>query len=353
MRSKILVAVAAVLTFLIAIFVGALFYISDLLIFPFKPREKWTAVETVECSKWMNEWAYADLSNGGPGTQSIDINCQESLSLPSQSYYATNPSGEKIHYKVYDNIPADKREITDIMPLFLHVHGVAGNYLHGARYFRMTQRLGFQLVVMEMSNHGLSTHNSLGASYGCREQFDVLTVIDALKMQFPGRKILAHATSMGSMALVNAAAKMMANEDEFERKIVQALVLENPIPSVAQLVVATPKRPNVPQLFIDMGVWLAGFRAKVDFDSCQPIDAAPAINVPTYVYNSVNDDIIQYEYSNQVADAIPPEFLFRRKVFKKGAHSAVWNGQPAEVEQDIRDLWNAALPIVPAVPAYR
>lgn len=353
MRSKILIAAAAVLTLLAAILLGGMFHLSDLLIFPFKPREKWASVETVECSPWMNDWAYADLSNGGPGTKSIDISCPESMNLPSQSFYVTNPSDEKIHYKVYDNIADDKRGLIDIMPIFLHVHGVAGNYLHGARYFTMAQRLGFQLVVMEMSNHGLSHHNSLGASYGCREQYDVLAVVDALKAQFPGRKILAHGTSMGSMALINAAAKIAAGADEFERRIVQALVLENPIPSVAQLVVSSPKRPNVPQFFIDMGVWLAGFRAKVDFNTCQPIDAAPAINLPTYVYNAVNDDIIQHEYSTQVANAIPAQFLFRRKVFEKGAHSAVWNGQPAEVEQDILELWQAALPTIPAVPASR
>jgi predicted alpha/beta-fold hydrolase len=353
MRSKVLIGTAAGLTFFLAILIGALFHISDLLIFPFKPREKWTSVETIECSQWMKDWAYADLSQGGPGKQSIDISCQDSLNLPSQSFYVTNPSSEKIHYKVYDNIPSDKRELTDIMPLFLHVHGVAGTYMHGARYFKMAQRLGFQLVVMEMSNHGLSEHNSLGASYGCREQYDVIAVIDALKIQFPGRKILAHGTSMGSMALVNASAKIMSNTDEYERKILQALVLESPIPSVARLVVSSPKRPNVPQFLIDMGVWLAGVRARVDFDSCQPIDSAPAINVPTYVYNTVNDDIIHHQYSTQVADAIPAQFLFRRKVFEKGAHSAVWNGQPEEVEQDIKDLWSAALPVVPAVPAKR
>lgn len=352
MRSKVLIILAATVTFLSAVFVGALFYLSDLLIFPFKPREKWTAVETIECSQWMNGWAYADLTEGAPGTKPIDLGCEESLNLPGQSYYVANTSKEKIHYKVYENISTEQRQNADLLPFFLHVHGVSGTHMHGVRYFTMAQRLGFQLVVMDLSNHGLSDHNSLGASYGCREQYDVLAVVDALKEQFPGRRILAHGTSMGSMALLNAMGLLMANESESNNKSIYALALENPIPSVKELTLNTPKKPNVPQAFISLGVWLAAKRARVDFDSCQPIDVAPKVAVPTYIYNSTNDDILSPELSAQIVSALPRENVFRVKVFNKGGHSAVWNGQPAEVESDLRELWQTALPTLPAVPAY-
>ncbi|MEY4066340.1 MAG: hypothetical protein RIR26_2548 [Pseudomonadota bacterium] len=343
MRYKITLAIAAALAFFSAVFTGALFYLSDLLIFPFKSREKWTAVETIECNKWMNEWAFADLRNGAPGKKPIDIGCQDSLSLPGQSYFVNNASGERIHYKVYDNLTTQQKVKTDSLPLFFHVHGVAGTHLHGARYFKMAQRLGFQLVAMDMSNHGLSDHNSLGASYGCREQNDVVAVIRALEAQFPGRKILAHGTSMGSMALLNAMGTVLPEESRTEKRVA-ALVLENPIPSVEQLTLNTPKRPNVPQAFISAGVWLAGKRAHVDFSRCQPVDAAPRVTVPTYVYNAREDDIVQPEVSAQVVAALPQEKVFRVRVFNKGAHSAVWNGQPDEVEQDLLDLWKSAQP---------
>lgn len=350
MRSRLTLVIAAIVTFLSAVFAGALFYLSDMLIFPFKPREQWTKIETIECTKWMNEWAYADLREGGPGKKPVDLSCQESLNLPGQSYFVNNKSGERIHYKVYDNIAPEQREKLDVMPIFFHVHGVSGTHMHGARYFKMAQRLGFQLVVMDLSNHGLSDHNNLGASYGCREQDDVIAVVNALKEQFPGRRILAHGTSMGSMALLNAAGKLLPEEAQNNNRSIYALVLENPIPSVEQLTLNTPKKPNVPQAFINLGVWLAGKRSRADFKTCQPVDAAPNVSVPTYVYNAVNDDIVQPEVSAQVVAALPKENVFRVKVFNKGAHSAVWNGQPEEVEQDLTDLWKTALPVVPAVP---
>lgn len=344
MRYKLTLLFAAVVAFFGAVFAGALFYLSDLLLFPFKEREKWMAVETIECTKWMREYAFADLREGFPSKKPLDVSCDDSLNLPSQSFYTKNVRDERIHYKVYDNLTPDQQKTVANPPLFFHVHGVSGTYMHGTRYFKMASRLGFQLVAMDLSNHGLSDHNGLGASYGCREKDDVLAVLEALKAQFPGRKILLHATSMGSMASINAAGVFLPQETAATERTVLALALENPIPSVRELVLSTPKKPPSPQAFINVGVWLAERRGRVQFDTCEPIASAPKINVPTYIFNSVNDDIVAPEVSRKIADAIPKEHVFKVRVFTKGAHSTVWNGNPTEVEQDLADLWKAAYP---------
>ena len=348
MRLRITLMATAVLTFFAAAFVGALFYVSDMLLFPFKPHEKWTAVESIECSKWMKEWAYADLREGAPGSKPLDLSCDESLILPSQSYFTRNAAGERIHYKVYENLSSEQMKSSENTPIFLHVHGVSGTYMHGARYFKMATRLGFQLVAMDMSNHGLSDHNSLGASYGCREQYDVVAVVNALKAQYPGRRILLHATSMGSMAALNAAGSLTPQEAQEKNKSVFALALENPIPSVDQLAKSTPKRPPAPQLFLDLGVWLAEKRGQVKFSECEPVKAAPKVAVPTYIFNAVNDDIVSPDVSRQVADALPKSVVYKVRLFTRGGHSTVWNGNPAEVEQDLADLWKAAVASAPA-----
>lgn len=343
MSKKIIIIAAAIVAFLGAAFTGALFYLSDLLLFPFKAREKWMAVEVIDCTKWMSEYAFADLRDGFPSQKPLDMSCQDSLNLPGQSFYTKNSLNERIHYKVYDNLTEAQRQSIQQTPLFFHVHGVSGTHMHGARYFKMAARLGFQLVVMDLSNHGLSDHNGRGASYGCREQYDVVAVLNALKAQFPGRKILLHGTSMGSMAALNAAGTVLPQEATEPEKTILAVALENPIPSVEQLVLSTPKKPNVPQGFITLGVWLAEKRGQVDFKSCQPVQSAPRLSVPTYIYNSTNDDIVAPEVSRQIADAAPQDKVFRVKVYNKGAHSTVWNGNPAEVEQDFKDLWSAAV----------
>lgn len=342
MRYKITLIAAALFAFFGAVFTGALFYLSDLLLFPFKPREKWISVETIDCTQWMKEYAFADLREGFPSKKALDISCDDSLNLPAQSFYTKSSRGERIHYKVYENLTQEQQKSPQQPPLFFHVHGVSGTHMHGARYFKMAQRLGFQLAVMDLSNHGLSDHNGLGASYGCREQYDVLAVLEALKAQFPNRKILWHSTSMGTMASLNAAGVLLPKEQSESEKSVLAFVLENPIPSVEQLVQSTPKKPNVPQGFISLGVWLAEKRGRVDFSSCEPIRSAPKVSVPTYVYNSVNDDIVSPEVSGQIVAALPKDSVYRVKVFQKGAHSTVWNGNPEEVEKDFAELWAAS-----------
>lgn len=345
MRFKIVLAITALLAFLSAAFVGALFYLSDLLLFPFKPREKWVAVEPIECTNWMSDVAFADLRQESSTRSPLDLSCQESLQLPAQSFYTKNSLGERIHYKVYDNLTMTQRASANPPPFFFHVHGVSGSHMHGARYFKMAQRLGLQLVAMDLSNHGLSDHNGLGASYGCREKNDVLAVLNAMKDQYPGRKILLHGTSMGTMAILNAAGILLPEESSQQNKSVLALALENPIPSIEQLVLSTPKKPPVPQGFINLGVWLAEKRGHVDFSTCAPVKAAPLVTVPTYIFNSRNDDIVSPEVSRQIADALPASSVFRVKVFQKGSHSAVWNGNPEEVEKDLAELWASAAQI--------
>jgi hypothetical protein len=342
MRYRILLISAALIAFFGAVFTGALFYLSDLLLFPFKARELWMGVETITCTQWMKEYAFADLREGFPSKKALDISCEESLNLPAQSFYTTSSLGERIHYKIYDNLSEEQKKSPQQAPLFFHVHGVSGTHMHGVRYFKMASRLGFQLAVMDLSNHGLSDHNGLGASYGCREQHDVIAVLKAIKAQFPSRKILWHSTSMGTMASLNAAGTLFPQQQSEQEKAILALVLENPIPSVEQLVLSTPKKPNVPQGFISLGVWLAQKRGKVDFSECEPVKSAPKVSVPTYVYNSVHDDIVSPEVSAQVVTAIPKENIFKVKVFNKGAHSTVWNGNPEEVENDFAELWRAA-----------
>jgi pimeloyl-ACP methyl ester carboxylesterase len=347
MRYRIILVSAAAIAFFGAVFTGALFYLSDLLLFPFKAREQWMSVENITCTQWLKEYAYADLREGFPSKKVLDLSCEDSLNLPAQSFYANSSRGERIHYKIYDNLSEEQKKSPQQLPLFFHVHGVSGTHMHGARYFKMASRLGFQLVAMDLSNHGLSDHNGLGASYGCREQHDVIAVLNALKAQFPNRKILWHSTSMGTMASLNAAGTLFPLEQKESEKTILALALENPIPSVEQLVLSTPKKPNVPQGFISLGVWLAEKRGKVDFSSCEPVKAAPKVSVPTYVYNSVHDDIVSPEVSNQVVAALPKENVFKVKVFTKGAHSTVWNGNPEDVEKDLAELWQAASPVVP------
>jgi alpha-beta hydrolase superfamily lysophospholipase len=242
----------------------------------------------------------------------------------------------EIHYAVYD-APAS---LPLGAPLFLHIHGVSGNTLHGARYVKMAERLGFQLVAMDLSNHGESQHDGRGAAYGCREDADVAAVVDDLMTRHPGRDLYLHATSMGAMALTNAMPRILASD--LARRVV-AVSLENPISSVRDIVMRSPHRPPVPDLFIDLGLALASWRADVNFEACRPIDSARDVRLPVLVQWSEKDDLVPRSMIDEFFAALPSGAPARLEIFENGGHSAVWNGDPARYEDQTLANWREGL----------
>lgn len=346
---------------------GAGWYLSGLLLFREKPRAAWRTQQEPECSPWMRNVAFADLRVGAPDGKALDATCEDAMALPHESRTVKAENGFDIHYNVYANpTGADAYAATGPgsttgaengaspegadtgnagdggrgAPLFLHVHGVSGNFLHGARYFQMASRLGFQLVAMDLSNHGRSSRNGKGAAYGCREQLDVVAVVDDLKARYPGRDIYLHATSMGAMAVANALPRLMA--DDSQRRIV-ALSLENPIPSVREIVTESPYRPPVPDGLIDVGLAIAGWRAGFNFESCKPSDTVRFARVPVLVQWSEKDDLVTRSLTNAFMAALPADVPHVLEIFPGGGHSAVWNGDPERYEAQTRANWREGL----------
>lgn len=325
---------------------GAANHLSDLLLFRERPKEEWTNPQKPACSQWMREYAYADLTQGTPGSKPVDFTCEEALAHPGESFKVSSDSGMAVHYKVYQN-PRDgdayagfPQMAAKAPPFLLHIHGVSGSHLHGARYFKMASRLGFQLVAMDLSNHGLSEHNGKGAGYGCRESPDVLAVIGALLRSSPDRDILIHATSMGAMALGNAASQLTALD---ARHRIVAAVIENPIPSVRRVVDESPHRPPVPAFLIDVGMALAHARSGYNFEACRPIDGYKGLTLPAAVLHAQPDDLVPEKLAREVFNSLPKALPNVYKVYPRGSHSAVWNGSPAEYEADVMDIWRTGL----------
>lgn len=308
------------------------YYLSGLLLFRDKPRSEWATLQAPRCSPWLENTAYADLREGAPAGKPVDFPCAEASTLPHASFVVKASTGMEVAYKVYGNaVP------TSDAPLFLHVHGVSGNSLHGARYFKMAERLGFQLVAMDLSNHGESQRDGKGAAYGCREDADVVAVVEDLLSRFPGRDLYLHATSMGAMALTNALPRLLASPAA-EARIV-AVSLENPISSVRDVVLKSPQTPPVPGVLIDIGLLVAGWRAGYNFDSCRPIDNAKFVRVPVLVQWSEKDDLVPREMIDAFFAALPADVPRALEVFPGGGHSAVWNGNPPLYEAQTAENW--------------
>lgn len=304
--------------------------------------EYWISKHKIRCNSWHLKTAYADLREGHDSSKPLEVDCSEGIKWPAQEFNAKTSTGANIVYRVYDNpvLGHAYKEFSKPRPLLLYVHGITGNYADGIRYYHLASRMGFQLVLMELSNHGMSDNNGLGAAYGCREHLDVQAVFQDLISRFPDREMMIYTTSMGAMSVSNASPALMKLDKNHQ---LISVVLESPIPSIKSVIMKNKEKPPAPEFMIDMMISIAGTRAGVDFFQCAPENSLSALKVPTLVQTTATDRMVTQAMAQRVFDALPDGISHHFKSYPGGKHSAIWNGHPQEVEQDMMNIWTVGL----------
>lgn len=325
------------LLILLALPLGAFAYLNlqaDKMIWYKYGRAYWLHSRPVVCDDYRRQY-FRDLRHEAPATGTTEISCEQALNLPAESRYTSTADGMKIHYRVF---PTPLKQA----PLLLHIPGITSTWLNGARYAKAAERMGFQLVVMEMRNHGLSEHNTLGVGYGCREKADVPAVLSALRKDFNASKasrarpVMIWASSGATLTLVNAATTIQTEYPE-----VKALVLESAISSLRD--VAKAKSPGLPEPVYGLAIGVAGWRAGLDFDSCAADALAGGVTLPTLLTATDEDTLTPIWMAQKINDQLPQKKTSLLAVYGSGAHEAIWNGQPAEYEADLKAHWLRAL----------
>lgn len=283
------------------------------------------------CTEWQRTKGFADLRPGHDPKQPLELSCTEALTQRGEDRYVTAATGMHIRYRVYPS------PLGPQAPQMLYVHGISAQLLHGARFLRMAERLGFQLVVMELSNHGESDTNGKGAAYGCRESADVVAVVRDLAQRHPQRDLLIYATSMGTMATLNAMPQLPIHPR------LRGLVLENPIPALDQVLKQHPRRPRwFPSVLLDGAVTMAGWRAGYNFQSCAPAHLIPHAIYPVWIPIAAHDELVAVSLAKTVYQLWPAHLPRQLTVYPHGVHAAVWNGQPQAFERDLGQFWQQA-----------
>lgn len=297
------------------------------------PYEEWISQRPAHCTDKLKSWAYADMRPQGSRTGNpLELSCTQAQNLPATDHFIKSSDGLNIHYRLY---PAPKPSA----PIWLYVPGIIANYLDGARYFPMARRLGFQLAIMELRNHGISGNNGLGASYGCHEKSDVLAVVSELQHRFPQQPLLLMGTSMGSMSIATSSAALMAQDQQHQ---IKAVILENPIPSLRAIVLNNPRSKEVPSWLQEGLFAMVHFRARCDMTTWTPDKQAQYLTRPVFVPISQHDNMVPVPMAQVVFQALPKRRDNLFKVYPHGDHAAIWNGQPTVYESDIRQFWQQA-----------
>lgn len=325
--------------------VAGLYYLNlqaDKMLYYKYGKAYWIKPNPAQCDDYRKGY-FKDLrpsaeQTKSPQQNSLDLSCEAALKLPAESHFATNSEGMKIHYRVFPAPPKTpthtRPEGGSPAPLLLHVSGITSTWLNGARYAKAAERMGFQLIAMEMRNHGISDHNQAGVSYGCKEQADVKAVLKALQTEFPDRPVLLWGSSGGSMAILNAAPSLPSAYPQ-----VKALLVESPSSSLRD--VAESKSPGLPPWLYETAIGIAGLRAGVRFADCAATALAPQVTLPTWVVVNQQDPLTPPWMANKIHAALPPK-LRSLTVYPHGGHEAVWNGQPKQYEADLLKFWQRA-----------
>lgn len=320
----------------------SVFQLSDKIQYPLD----WHSGRLPYCSEWLNEVGFKDLSSKGSDSF-VDFSCRDALDLPRKDYRLVSSSGMRIRYSRF-LLEGEDQAATEDRPIWLHIHGLNGNFLHGARYYGVASRLGFRLFTVDLSNHGQSEDNGKGAGYGCREHHDVATVFNHLTRRYPRAPVFVSASSIGAAALMLAAKSIMVND---RRNQLVAVQLESPFLNVQRSIQYSPLAKGVPRSFVHAGVILAALRSGVPFNSCYPSQQVSNLKIPILVHHGMQDQVVSEQVAKTVFAKLDPVNQNKLKIYKKGGHASVWNGQPEQFEQDIREIWSIGLSHIATKPS--
>lgn len=324
------VAIIALLTLSIpAAGYAYLYQQSEKLIFYKYGEEGWAKERPGSCSD-ARKYYFSDLRPTVAEGKVLEMSCEKGEKYTYLSMYPKSRDGIKVHAKLFK---APKPS-----PLLVHVPGLTSTWLDATRYIPLANRLGFQLVTLEMRNHGISGNNGKGVAYGCHEWKDVMAVLTELNTRFPQRHIYLWGSSMGASAVLNAAPhfqKLYPN--------VKAVVLENPFSSLRDML--EQETPDVLPIFHTLTVSIAGQRAESNFETCSPTALAGRLKLPTLVTVSQKDTRTPPEMANTVYNALPHAADNKFIVYPEGDHAAIWNGQPLLYERDLKTHWERSVPV--------
>lgn len=305
----------------------------------------WFEPSPAECVGWVEKVGYSLPEDLAENAEDWLLPCEKVLTFPALHGMTKSRSGLQVHFVQYETKGLiDGADAPDDglakRPIWLHVHGLNGNFLHGARYILAAARLGFDLVTLELSNHGTSGYDGLGTAYGCKEKDDVLAVVRELLIAESSRDLLITATSMGSMAVALAQEQLAALD--VHRRIV-GYAFESPIPSLRGIVSVQEIAEYIPDLFMELVFAMTAQHSGFDLDECAPIHAFGGFQRPVLIQHSRMDDFAPPELGEAVFSALPAHIPRTLQIYDAGLHSAAWNAQPQAFESDLRVFWENSL----------
>ncbi len=321
-KSKITLSLISLFIFVL----GSVYFMEQVLRYRHIPGDDGKVHQSVHkpiCRTWHTQFEF----QYGEG-DTLYPSCEEALTHPGEDFFVSSANGLEIHFKHLQ----DQRSapLSEEAPIWLHVHGITGDWLSAARYINSANFLKLRLVGMDLSNHGESSNDGNGAFWGCRESHDVVAVVKRLRDMYPKAPIFVTAVSMGTMAVARA-------EKEIRALGVKAIVLEAPIGNVISTV------PSFARPITFLALTMRSWKDGLDLNVCDANEALPQFATPTLIVNVADDPFISKEDALAYFDRLPKDLDKRIVFFEKGIHTLAYNYNRIEFIQKFKDLYTSAM----------
>ena len=305
---------------------GSVYFMEQVLRFRHIPGDDGMVHQTTHkpiCRAWHTQFEF----QYGEG-DALNPSCQNALTYPSQDVFVPSANGFQIHFKLFQD--QKNAILSEETPIWLHVHGITGDWLSAARYIESASDLNLRLVGMDLSNHGESSNDANGAFWGCRESHDVVAVIKRLRDMYSKAPIFVTAVSMGTVAVARA-------EKEIRALGVKAILLEAPIGNVISTI------PSFARPITFLALKIRSWKDGLDLNVCDANEVLPEFATPTLIVNVAGDPYISKKDALAYFGRLPKSVDKRIVFFEKGIHTLAYNYNRVEFIQKFKDLYTSAM----------
>jgi len=261
----------------------------------------------------------------------LDHNCSKSQMEYAKIVCIDNPESairekfESIQLQTGTNsfvdgwyFPAPKK--TDKIVIF--VHGGGADRRNGYKLVPFLLKAGFSVLLYDSPNHGRSSNDGRGISYGIRESEAFPIAVD-WAMTKAGR-VYVIATSVGASTVV-------LSRDKWVGKI-RAIVFENPLLSLERLLLASDLAKYLPEFYLSFLFDFVQLKSGFSIYDASPenyINNFP--DIPVIVMHGTHDATIPFEHGKMFYEKLN----VKNKQFfiaQDTDHCRVWDKYPVQFE---------------------
>lgn len=222
------------------------------------------------------------------------------------------------------------------------VHGGGRDRRAWLRHIPMFHKGGYGAVLFDFREHGLSTGNCNGFTYGMKERFDVIAAAKYCKIELGYRRVVVVGTSVGGSSVLMAAAVDAQNIDGVVAEnaittcaVLQDHVLTNLLGGYFSRHWISVKIFNIFRLTCSM--WLNYRIGNKPSKHCQALHCIDRISPrPVLLMHGTSDEVVPMQHSVELFQkAQEPKSLW---MCEGAFHCCLYNKDPREFEHRVLTL---------------